>query len=161
MGPWQKRSSMLRKITQAPVEKVGKPPGKSESHKVENAKIPTLPSCYLVPPQPSFSSADSFSSTQKLRRTPDCEIRWETMNCKRAPGFLRKPSTNFLKLHLSVKTYSMDFKVEMTQHQDSDGQWRHVDGQDQSALLISSKLSPVSPSLCEGLPSHHGHCRGC
>ena len=31
----------------------------------------------------------------------------------------------------------MDFNSEMTHDQDSTGQWQHVDGQDQSALLIS------------------------
>ena len=80
-------------------------------------------------PQPSFCPADSSYLTQKLCRT----VKFGVQNIE-AQGLLRKPSTNFLKLHHSVKTHSMDFNGEMTHHQDSAGQWRHVDGQDQSAL---------------------------
>ena len=122
--------------------------------KMQTHMIPTLPSCYLVPPTILLSS--KFFSFTSLRRT----MKFGGRNVG-AQGFLRKPSTNFLKLHHSLKTHSMDFNGEMTQHQDSPAQWRHVDGQDQSALLISSKIAPASLSVCDSLPSLHGHCRGC
>ena len=79
-------------------------------------------------PQPSDHPTGSFYLTRKLRRI----VKFGGRNVG-AQGCLRKLSTNFLRLHHSVKTHSMDFNGEMTHDQDSAGQWRHVDGQDQSA----------------------------
>ena len=87
---------------------------------------------------------------------------WEMTNGKRILKLkcwsLRFPKETKYKL---PETAPMDFNSEMTQHQDSAGQWRHVDGQDRSALWISSKLAPASLSLCDNLPRIHGHWQGC
>ena len=50
--------------------------------------------------------------------------------------------------------------ADMTKDQDFPGPWRHLDGQDQSNLYISSKLAHTSPSPCHSLPRPYVHCRG-
>ena len=133
---------------------LGVPPFKETPTWVQSSKCQTctwfspLPSCYLVPPTFRKNPADSLYLTQKLCRT--MKFRGRRQIAKELK----------VKLHHSVKTHS-DFQGEMTQHQDFLVQWRHVDDQDQSAHSISSKLAPTSPSLSDGLPTHHEQWRDC
>ena len=117
--------------------------------------IPTLPSCYLGPPNHPSAQRIPFLLTQKLCRTMKFGGRRQIARILKSKCW----SSRFPD-EAKYQT-SMDFNGEMTHDQDSAGQWQHVDGQDQSALLISSELAPPSPSLCDSLPTFHGHGRGC